>query len=326
MKKRLALIDADSMIYIIAWKFRNKNVANLVKMSLSSFINDTLEQVGATHYIGFYGSKEEGAEPNFRYQIDTEYKKTRPPAQDFIAKWRPVIHEHMKTKWGFMPVSGMEADDAIAIANAKYKDEYDSIVVITADKDLKQIADTTHFDMNKKIATEINKIDADKFFAEQMLKGDPGDCIKGLPGIGPKKAVNLLADCENSTQLKWTVIRMYCQHFTDQEAKIAKKSAKALESKWMDDNSENLEKEGYTPKQIARKARLHVDKELEDEIRAEQPYTWKEYIVQQYRLLRMIEDSPEGFVMPDVQETSVEVKEAGDDEGKAEGITDIMTI
>lgn len=324
MKKRLALIDADSMIYIVAWKFRSKNIPNLVKMNLNSFINDALHESGATHYIGFYGSQEEDAEPNFRYSVDPDYKKTRPETPDFITKWRPTIHKTMKEKWGFMPVSGMEADDAVAIAASKYRDEFDSIVVITADKDLKQIPNITHFDMNKRITTEIDQFDADKFFCEQMLKGDPGDAIKGLPGIGPKKAVTVLEPCTNSVQLKWTVIRMYKQHFDEQGDKIERANRKSIENEWLDANKEALDIDGYTPKQIERKARLHTDIAVADLIKEELPSTWKEYITQQYKLLRMLEIAPEGVVLPEPVEYEEYVEKEDQEEKPA--IKDIMNI
>lgn len=323
MKTKLALIDADSMIYIVAWKFRNKNIPNLVKMNINSFIHDILQEVGATHYLGFYGSTEEGVEPNFRYDLVDDYKSTRPETPDFIIKWRPTIHAQMRDKWGFQPIDGMEADDAVAIANSQFKNNYDSIVVITADKDLKQIANTTHFDMNKRIYTEINQFEADKFFSEQMLKGDPGDNIKGLPGIGPKKAVNLLKLCTNSIELKWTVIRMYNEHFTSIRAKIERDKSKEIEAEWITENSLELETKGFTTKQIARKCRLFVQEAIKDKITDEMPYTWKEYIVQQYRLLRMLEIAPDGFVLNDIREFELAEKESV---SQKSGIEDIMSI
>lgn len=300
MKTRLALIDADSMIYIVAYKFKDKKVANLVKISLDTFISECLNAVDATHYIGFYGSKEVGAESNFRYQIDSEYKSTRPPSPDFIEKWRPVIHQQMKERWGFMPIEGMESDDAVAIANKEFKGQYDSIVIITSDKDLKQIPNTTHFDMGKRVFTEINQFDADKFFCEQMLKGDPGDAIKGLPGIGPKKAADIVNTCTTSTQLKWIVMRMYREHFDNELTKLIAAETKTLSADWLAENEVPLTTKGYTTKQIARKLNIAMEAKIDSIKENHALLNWRTYLIQQYRLLRMLETAPDGFKLIDV--------------------------
>lgn len=301
---KLAIIDADSMIYIIAWKFKTKKVANLVRISLNQFIHELLKASGATHYVGFYGSSDKTTAPNFRFAIDPEYKSNRPETPDFITKWRPTIHAEMSEKWGFVPVSGMEADDAVSIAKNKYAKDYDEIVVITADKDLKQLAGITHFDMNKHKFTPISQLEADKFFVEQLLKGDPGDHIKGLPGTGPKTAAALVEGCKTSSDLKWMVMRMYKNHFDSNEVKLTKTAETDIETEWntwldavkADDKNPIHQ---MTEKQLERQKRLFITGAAKKRAVEKSNGGWRAYIKQQYQLLRMLDVAPDGFVVPE---------------------------
>lgn len=293
--KRLAIIDADSMIYIVAYKFRAKKVANMVKINLNQFISELLSETKATHYVGFFGASDKVTKPNFRYEIDPNYKKNRPETPDFITKWRPTIHQEMMDHWGFVPVMGIEADDAVSIAYNQYKDEYDEVVIITADKDLKQIPNTTHFDMNKHKFTPITEFEAYKFFAEQMLKGDTTDNIKGLPGIGPKKAADLVETCTTKAQLKWMIMRMYKAHFdkTKVEPDIEKEASEAWE-----EYLKGLNTNQFTATQLERQKRLFL-KGFVNKKKKEKATGWREYITQQYQLLHMLTEAPEDFEVPE---------------------------
>jgi len=307
------------MIYIIAWKFKTKKVANMVKISLNQFIHELLRESEATHYIGFYGSSDKTTAPNFRFAIDPEYKANRPETPDFIVKWRPTIHKEMSDRWGFMPVSGMEADDAVSIAKTQYQSEFDEIVVITADKDLKQLGGITHFDMSKHKITPINNFEADRFFVEQMLKGDTGDNVKGIPGIGPKTAASLVEGCSSSAELKWMTIRMYKNHFDELEKKAKKAPSVDLETEWndyiVDIRANNAEFNLLSDKQIERQKRLFISGAVKKRILEESNGGWRAYIKQQYALLRMLDVAPDGFVVPDPVEFEVidDSTPAGDD-------------
>jgi len=301
---KLAIIDADSMIYIIAWKFKTKKVANMVRISLNQFIHELLKASGATHYVGFYGSSDKTTAPNFRFALDPEYKANRPETPEFITKWRPTIHKEMSDKWGFLPVSGMEADDAVSITKRRYEKEYDEIVVITADKDLKQLAGITHFDMGKHKFTDITQLEADKFFVEQLLKGDTGDNVKGLPGIGPKTAAALVAGCKTTADLKWMAIRMYKNHFDSKETKLTKTVETDIEvewTTWLDEMKADTKSviHKLTDKQLERQKRLFITGAAKKRAAEKSNGGWRAYIKQQYQLLRMLDEAPDGFVIPE---------------------------
>ncbi len=55
---KLLIFDADSPIFTVAWRFRNRKTGNLVKLNINKFISDVLRNCNADDYIGFYGAKD----------------------------------------------------------------------------------------------------------------------------------------------------------------------------------------------------------------------------------------------------------------------------
>lgn len=295
MAKKLVIFDADSIIFTVAWKFRDKKVKSMVAMSLNSFISEVIVACEATHYIGFYGSKADDAKPNFRFSVDPGYKASRPETPEWILKWRPLLHETMSSKWGFMGVDGMEADDAVAIAAKYYKSEFDEIIVAACDKDLKQIPGITYYNYQKHTSEFISEFNAAVNLSTQILTGDSTDCIKGLDGIGPKKAEKLLGECTTIAQLKWVIARMY----KTREDELRKKAVETLAA----DVRVDLELDGsITPtmseKQIERLLRIECNKRLTSFSDKTMPGGWKAYLKVQTKLLTLLTDVPDGFVLP----------------------------
>lgn len=297
----LIIFDADSIIWTIAYKFRNKKLKNMLLVSLNKFINETIKNAKATHYIGFYGSKEEGREPNFRYALDKTYKAQRPEEPDWLVKWRPVIHEEMKDRWKFMPIEGMEADDACSIATKHYKDGYDKITVATADKDLKQIPNILYYNYTKHQCEFINEFDAAKALATQVLVGDTADNIKGLYKIGPVKAKALIQPCTTSVELNWTVIRTYI----DKTHELHKKAVKTLTKETKTSIEESDWAKNKTDKQIQRKVRITSENQIKDAVDSYMPGGWKKYLKTQIGLLTLLTDCPDWFTVPIPEEYEV---------------------
>jgi len=292
--KKLLLIDADSIIYYIAYNYRNKKVKKMVELSVNKFISDLLTNSGATDYIGFFGSKDEEAKPNFRYDIYSEYKANRPPTPDFVKKWRPTILKTFQEKWNFLPIEGMEADDAVGIYFTKYKNDYDEIIIATADKDLRQFP-CTFYDFKKHEMTPISEFEAVYNLCHQMIMGDSTDHIPGIPGIGKVGAKKRLADCKTIPQLKFAVLRAYYSYDNTLTAKITKDVISKTATSVPDDKLA-----GLTEKQKERVIRIAAKKAIKEAIDKALPLRWRNYVQQQYQLLRMLTTKPDWFNMPDV--------------------------
>ncbi len=146
-------------------------------------------------------------EPTFREQAYAEYKAQRPPApDDLIAQ---IVEAHrLFPAFGIrtFEMPGYEADDLIATFAERFKrEEGVSVVILTGDRDTfqlvedgcvavrtfnKGVSDTTIYDeagvKGRFGVTPAQMVDY------KALVGDASDNIKGVPGVGPKTAVELL--------------------------------------------------------------------------------------------------------------------------------------
>ncbi len=337
-KTVLLIFDADSIIFTVGWKFRTKKASKLVKITTNKFISDVLRHTNADDYIGFYGAKgkddEDEFKPNFRYMVDPNYKGNRPPTPNFVVKWRPAIHTEFKDTWGFLPVEGMEADDAVAIAVKKHKDEYDEIIVATFDKDLKQIPNITFYNMRTHTMENISEKAANKNFYIQMLMGDSGDNIPGLKGVGKVSAKKFLKGCDTEYSLFRTTVCKYKETEETINAKALADITKKITDDLADveiDTTESVYNK-LTGVKLERKIRINSKRELATKLEEVMPGGWKAYFNQQYKLLRMLTEETDDITIPDVQENPVK-KDVSEDSTKSatdsilgDSVDDFLTI
>ena len=142
---------------------------------------------------------------NFRNEIEPNYKKSRKGnsrVRDVREFFKGNNVEYSDT---------LEADDLIA--NRARELGKDNCLIASIDKDLKQIGgnywsfytkstiDDRGFRVSEYKQKEpifISEEEADKFLWSQMLIGDNVDDIKGIKGIGVKRADKLLRDATNN--------------------------------------------------------------------------------------------------------------------------------
>lgn len=144
-------------------------------------------------------------EPTFRKKMYVEYQIHRPKTDDDLIEQFPITKElldHAKLKR--FEKAGIEADDIIGtIANKTPNNT--KIYILTGDKDLLQLVNERTFIITPlKGISDLNIYDANKIkerFSvnpEQIpdlkaLMGDSSDNYKGVKGIGPKTASELLS-------------------------------------------------------------------------------------------------------------------------------------
>ena len=159
---------------------------------------------------------------NFRKKIYVDYKGHRNRRKPL--GYRRLVN-HCRKNYKFVCRKGLEADDSIGIdaTNPKYA-SLDNIVV-SPDKDMKQIPGVL-WNLTDDVE-EITKEDGDTWHLIQSLAGDPTDGYAGCPGIGVKRALDLL----NKHDSKWEAI---CQAFkerglSDDDALLNARLAKILQ-------------------------------------------------------------------------------------------------
>ncbi len=146
-------------------------------------------------------------EPTFRKEKFAEYKAQRPAAPSELIS--QIIEAHnLFLKFGVkaFELAGWEADDLIATFSEKFKKTPDlKIVILTGDRDTLQlvegdkvvvrtfktgISDTLTY--NHDVVVEKYGLEPEQMIDYKALVGDPSDNIKGVPGVGPKTATELI--------------------------------------------------------------------------------------------------------------------------------------
>lgn len=226
----IVLFDYDSMIYksvyricdmqkIRSWFKKGKSKDWMTKEIINLSVNRIsnmgdailldIEETGINILMSEYfltrcpRSKRKLAEPT--------YKANRKKRKN---KWANLVRDYLIDEMGEFIIHNeeWEADDLIkdrAIELGK-----DKVVICSIDKDLKQI-EGIHFNYYRPILrnpdgsfqtdrygkriqspciglSTVSKNEANNFFWKQMLMGDAGDGIKGIPRIGEKKAEQIL--------------------------------------------------------------------------------------------------------------------------------------
>jgi len=146
-------------------------------------------------------------EPTFRDEKYAEYKAQRPPAPDELIQ--QIIEAHkLFEAFGIRTFEkpGYEADDLIATLAERFKTVPDlQVVILTGDRDTLQmvegdklvvqtfnkgVSDTTIY--NEAAVIEKYGIAPTQMVDYKALVGDSSDNIKGVPGVGPKTALELI--------------------------------------------------------------------------------------------------------------------------------------
>lgn len=210
---RRALIDADSIIYIIAWNHKDSS-EDAVKESCDIFLRDILLLSGCDEYIGSFSSKE-----NFRYELYklTPYKGERPEKPEWVIQWEKVIKDHFINKHGFVQPDNVEADDVVAAMALICLNNGVDYVICSPDKDLRQIPGI-FYNFAKQgegqpVTTKVSGTEARRNFWMQVLTGDTTDNIKGVPGTGEVKAAKLLDEAMDPVQYESIVQAAFIKYF-----------------------------------------------------------------------------------------------------------------
>jgi DNA polymerase-1 len=183
-------------------------------------LNKVTKAMMEDDFILYFSSTE-----NFRKKIYPDYKGHR-------MKRKPLGYKRLvnycRKNHNFKLIEGLEADDTIGIEATRFADPNN--IIVSPDKDMRQIPSTL-WDMKDDVV-EITKDDGDRWHLIQSLSGDPTDGYSGCPGIGVKRASELLDKNEN----KWeAVCKAYRDRgLSDDDALLNARLAKILQKEDFD--------------------------------------------------------------------------------------------
>jgi DNA polymerase-1 len=223
--KKLFLLDAFALIYRAHFAFSknprisSKGVNTGAVLGFINTVMQVLKKENPTHIGVAFDMKG----PTFRHEEFPEYKAHREAQPEDISIAIPYIRAFLEgMNIPIIERAGFEADDVIGtLAKAGSKQGFD-VFMMTPDKDYAQLVEEHVFMfkpafMGNKIETlGIPEVLA-KFEIERVeqvidilgMEGDAADNIPGIPGVGKKTAIKLLAEYgsmeglyENTDKLK----------------------------------------------------------------------------------------------------------------------------
>jgi 5'-3' exonuclease len=206
--KRIACVDADSIVYQCAAnkikynelgqpiiddlgnKVKEDKTLEDCKKSVDEFITNLLDVTAATHYILALTVGR-----CHRYEIYPEYKANRKDREK--PKHFDAIKEYLITKYKAIWSTDLEADDIVLIYSKRFTNESAYAFICSLDQDLTNL-EGTHYNYSKNTWVQVSKEEANKSFWFDMIKGQAGDNVKGIPGKGEKFAEDALTEAFNT--------------------------------------------------------------------------------------------------------------------------------
>ena len=147
--------------------------------------------------------------PTFRHQKYEAYKGTRHGMPDELREQIPLMQDLLREMGvPLMMLEGFEADDLIGTASKKAEEGGLEVRIISGDRDLLQLASEktmVRIPKTKKGGTEVEDyyaadvkekylVTPEEFIHVKALMGDASDNIPGIPGVGEKTAVKIIAE------------------------------------------------------------------------------------------------------------------------------------
>src|SRR5918993_173859 len=155
------------------------------------------EEVRPTYLLSTFDCQE----PTFRNEICPDYKAHRAPPPPDLSVQVPMVHAVLEAmNLPVLRVPGYEADDIMATIATAAAARGIEVTLCTTDKDCRQLIGDRVKMLNLRKKTYLDRealmadwgVTPEQVVDFQTLVGDSVDNVKGVPGIGPKTAAELL--------------------------------------------------------------------------------------------------------------------------------------
>lgn len=207
--KKLMLLDGMAIIYRAYYalnrnpRLNSKGVNTSAVLGFTNTLYDLMRQQHPTHIAVAFDLHE----PTFRHEMYEPYKGNRDATPEDILTAIPLVRQLLDCfRITVLTCKGYEADDVIGTASAWAEREgFDEILMVTPDKDFAQlVTDKVHLyrfgRMGKpdeeygpqQVCERFGVCRSTQVIDILGLWGDSIDNIPGIPGVGEKKAKQLI--------------------------------------------------------------------------------------------------------------------------------------
>ncbi|MEM6778879.1 MAG: 5'-3' exonuclease H3TH domain-containing protein, partial [Planctomycetota bacterium] len=199
--KLVVVVDSHSLIYQVFHALPPMTSSSGLPVSaVYGFVGDMLELVQRKQPDYLIAAFDK-SEITFRNELYPEYKANRDSMPDELRQQIPLIRQAIDAMGiAIIEQSGFEADDLLATVADKVERAGGRCLVVTSDKDCRQLISehTTIYNIRKHQEIDANElwnlwgVRPDQVVDYQSLVGDPVDNVPGIALIGPKMAQSLL--------------------------------------------------------------------------------------------------------------------------------------
>jgi DNA polymerase I len=198
----LYLLDISSYIYRAFHAIRGLSTSQGFPTNAAFGVTNMLLKVLRERQPQYLALAFDSKAPTFRHRQYPEYKAHRPPMPEELAMQLPYIEKIIAgLSLPRLVMDGFEADDLIATLVREARDKGFEVVIVSGDKDLLPLVQdgVVWWDPMKDVRFDPEAIQEKygvspgELVEVKALAGDPSDNIPGVPGIGEKTALKLIA-------------------------------------------------------------------------------------------------------------------------------------
>ncbi len=206
MPKKILLLDGNSLAYRAFFALplltNDNGIHTNAVYGFTTMLQKLLEEEQPTHMMVAF----DAGKTTFRNEAFKDYKGGRQKTPPELSEQFPYLRKLLDA-YGIKQyeLANYEADDIIGTLSLQAEQSGDQVIVVSGDKDLTQLAsDSTVVYITRKGITDIEKYTVEhiqekygltplQIIDMKGLMGDSSDNIPGVPGVGEKTALKLLA-------------------------------------------------------------------------------------------------------------------------------------
>lgn len=176
-----------------------KTIESLKKSYKAKYVIVATDKGSSSYRKSLYPEYKGNRSEKFEAQTDTEKELAKLFFEDYNQALDYITET---TTYPVISFQGVEADDIAAYIVQILRKNLEHIWLISSDTDWDLLVDdkvsrfsyTTRKEITSFNWDSVHEYTQDEYLSIKCLTGDPGDNIKGVEGIGPKRAVSLVKE------------------------------------------------------------------------------------------------------------------------------------